>query len=295
MMGTMGMLSAVSNRIGFVAYRAVTCPLRMLPTFIVVGAHRGGTSAFYHYLTEHPSVAAATIKEVNFFDRNFHKGTLWYRAHFPSFTYKRLREMTNDGPLITGEASPYYLFHPHVAERVARTLPQIKLIALLRNPVDRGYSHYQRNVSLGWELSPFEDVIASEEQHIREITQSGAVVGDDPRDVVARSSCLARSLYADQLERWLRYFPREQFLILRSEDFYADPAAALKQALAFLGVPVHGLPVRAHYVRFAGYATPAESGGAQPIDPALGERLRAYFAPHNRHLYEIIGRDMGWE
>lgn len=295
--GMIGAIGARGSRMGFVAYRAVTCPLRMMPTFIVIGAHRGGTSAFYHYLTEHPGIAAATTKEVNFFDRNFHKGTWWYRAHFPSHTYKRLAEIAQQGHFITGEASPYYLFHPHVPQRIARTLPKVKLIALLRNPVERAYSQYRRYRYLGWETESFADAIAREERRLDERVRSGAAIGDDPNDVAGHSSYLARGLYADQLRRWLRWFPRAHLLVLRSEDFYADPTTALKQALVFLDVPVNRLPSRAHYNRYDGYSKEGEPHDATDtgMDPALRERLSAYFAPHNRHLYEMIGRNMGWE
>lgn len=296
-------LQARASRVGFVAYRAVTCPVRMLPAFIVIGAHRGGTSSFYHYLTEHPDIGAATTKEVNFFDRNFHKGTLWYRAHFPSLAYQRYAEGRRHTSFITGEASPYYLFHPHVPRRIATTLPRVKLIALLRNPADRAWSQYQRYRHLGWETAPFADVIADEMARIGATLGAGKVVGETPDDVLGRRSALARGLYADQIQQWLRYFPREQLLMLRSEDFYADPAAALKQALVFLDMPPSALPETARYGRYDGYGRGGpfrEARETKPphdatMAPELRQRLCAFFAPHNQRLYALVGRDMEWE
>ena len=270
----------MGSRIGFVAYRAVTCPLRMMPAFIVIGTHRGGTSAFYHYLTEHPGIGAATTKEVNFFDRNFYKGSLWYRAHFPT-----RGQRANRGAFITGEASPHYLFHPLGPQRVAQTIPDVRLIALLRNPVERAWSHYRRYIYLGRETLPFTEAIAEEEQRL----------SADPYDLAGHTSYLARGLYANQLDHWFDLFPRGRLLILRSEDFYADPGAILRQTLGFLDMPHDGLPEETAYDRYDGYAGPAARDGDSRISPETRARLSAWFAPHNQRLYDILGRDMGWE
>lgn len=297
----------IGSRLGHVALRAVTSQVRMMPDFLVIGVHRGGTSAFYYHLTEHPDIAAATTKEINYFDKHFHKGTLWYRTHFPTLARKRYIEMKG-GRLLTGEASPHYLLHPRAAERVARIVPHARLIALLRNPIDRAYSHYRRYLHLGWETLPFAEVSACEEQRLRQAFAEGAAVGDDPRDIVGRTSYLARGIYADQLQRWMRLIPREQLLVLRSEDFYADPPHVLKQALAFLDVPLGALPAKDDYDHYDGYAPMAETQvsaerpetdkGKQAesrMDPAIRERLSTFYAPHNRRLYELLGRDMAWD
>ena len=274
------MMLTLGSRIGFVAYRAVTCPLRMMPAFIVIGTHRGGTSAFYHYLTEHPGIGAATTKEVNYFDRNYFKGNLWYRAHFPT-----RGQRANRADFISGEASPHYLFHSLVPQRVAQTIPDVRLIALLRNPVERAWSHYRRYIYLGRETLPFEEAIAEEERRL----------SADPYDTAGGTSYLARGLYANQLERWYSLFSPRQMLILRSEDFYADPAAILTQTLDFLEMPRDGLPEETAYDRFDGYAGPAAQSGETRMAPETRARLSAWFAPHNQRLYDELGRDMGWE
>ncbi len=104
-----------------------------LPDFVIIGAHKGGTTSLYHLLTQHPHVERAPVKELHFFNRpkRFDKGIEWYRQCFPQPRWKDGRRT------ITGEATPYYLFHPHAAERMAEAIPQARLIALLRNPVDR--------------------------------------------------------------------------------------------------------------------------------------------------------------
>lgn len=277
----------MGGRLGYVAFRALTCPLRLLPDFIIIGAHRGGTSAFYYHLTGHPSVAAATTKELNFFDKHYHKGTWWYRAHFPFAIQKCYAQTVRRRDLVTGEASPHYLFHPVAAQRVAETLPHVKLIALLRNPVDRAYSQYRRNIYKGWEHVSFEEAVAREARR---------PCGDQRLDNhFDHHSYLAHGRYSDQLEHWLRLFPRDQFLILRSEDFYADPATALKQALAFLHVSTAELPEQESYAHYDGYSYRPESRDVNELDPSTRQRVAAYFSTYNRRLYELLGRDMGWE
>src|SRR5258706_8298254 len=111
-----------------------------------------------------PGVGPASVKELHFFDKKFHKGLLWYRAHFPTSIQKRLFEYTHKQVFVTGEASAYYLFHPHVPKRVAQTLPHVKLVVLLRNPIDRAYSQYNFEVELGRETLSFEDALTHEEE-----------------------------------------------------------------------------------------------------------------------------------
>src|SRR5689334_8975756 len=129
-------------------YRNSTSQLRLLPDFIIIGAQKGGTTSLYNYLIEHPLIKSARRKEVHYFDRNFHKGVSWYKAFFPTSLEKYYAENILKKDFITGEGSPEYLFYPHCAEKAVRVLPQAKIIALLRNPVDRAYSQYRHN--LGW-------------------------------------------------------------------------------------------------------------------------------------------------
>lgn len=127
------------------AGRRLTANWRALPDFIVIGAQKGGTTPLSHYLMEqHPSVIPPTDKEVHFYDRNYEKGIRWYKAHFP------LLRLLDQGTA-TGEASPYYLAHPHVPGRIALNQPSVKMIALLRDPKSRAISHYHMSVRKGRE------------------------------------------------------------------------------------------------------------------------------------------------
>jgi hypothetical protein len=127
-----------------------------LPDFVIIGAHKCGTTSLYHSLTRHPHVEGAATKELEFFNRHFDKGIEWYRRCFPRPRWKDGRRS------ITGEATPYYLFHPHAAKRMAEVVPRARMIVLLRNPVDRAYSHYHHRTRLGRETRSFEEAIEAE-------------------------------------------------------------------------------------------------------------------------------------
>jgi Sulfotransferase domain len=232
-----------------------------LPDFVIIGAQKGGTSFLYHLLTLHPLVEPAARKELHFFDNPelFDHGAEWYRRCFPRLNSK-------DGQRsMTGEATPYYLFDPPVAKRMAQIVPQARLIALLRNPIDRAYSHYQMQVKRGTEPRTFEEAI--EQQH---------------------SSYMSRGIYVDQLLRWFEYFGKEQMLILKSEDFFARPVETLKVVLTFLDLPdwqpeALELQQRRHSGTYI-----------QKLDPSTRQRLEAYFEPYNQRLYECLDVDFGW-
>jgi Sulfotransferase domain len=272
-------------------YRAATNPIRLLPDFIIIGTQRGGTTSLYSYLVEHPGIGAASIKEVHYFDTPHYKqGLAWYQAHFPSLLEKYYAQHVHKLDFMTGEASPYYLFHPHVPRRVANVLPEVKLIVMLRNPVDRAYSHYHHERAGGHEhLATFEEAIEQEERRLAgelDKMQADEFYASYP---FRHFSYLARGIYIDQLQRWLSFFPREQVLILKSEDFYANPAGVFQQTLAFLNVSTPVQNSQKQEFKQYNLTTPPS------MDAATRAGLLAYFAPYNAHLYEFLGRDFGWE
>lgn len=270
-------------------YRTATGPMRLLPDFIIIGVARAGTTSLYNYLIEHPNIAPASRKEVHFFDYNFQKGMAWYRGQFPYSIQKYFVESIQKKDFITGEASPYYIFHPNAGKRLVQFVPNARLIVLLRNPIERAFSHYCWEVGWGDEKLSFEDAIACEEERIKvgeEKLASHYIFNHQ------HYSYLARGLYADQLESWFSLFPREQFLILKSEDMYVDPAGIFKQTIAFLNVPFsEPKALKKEYKQYnkPKYVPPKK------IDPELRKHLVEYFEPHNARLYQLLGRDFGWD
>jgi hypothetical protein len=235
-----------------------------LPDFAVIGAAKAGTTFFYHLLTQHPLVEPAVFKEPHYFDLVFDdEGVDWYRRCFPRPKLKEGRWT------ITGEASPGYLFHAHAPERMAGVIPQARLMALLRNPVDRTYSAYHWRIRNGQETRTFEEAVEA----------SFA----DPHE-----KHLYKSIYVDHLQRWAEFFPREQMLIIKSEDFFENPKETVKLSLDFLGLPAW--EPEASQLGDKRNTGEYEEG----MSPAIRERLEEYFEPHNKRLYEYLGRDFGW-
>jgi hypothetical protein len=249
-------------------YGRATSSLRPLPTFLIIGAQKAGTTALYSYLRRHPDITGPPWKEVSFFDRHYRRGEAWYRGNFP------LRRGEH-----VGEASPSYLFHPLGPQRVAALLPDVRLIALVRNPADRAFSHYQHEVALGREPLSFEDALEAEEERTRgEVERMLADPGYFSR-AWWDFTYLARGRYADQLERWLAVFPRDRLLVLSSEELAARTGPTYARVLEFLGARVHEL---SSYPRV--FAREYAEMKAE-----TRRTLADYFAEPNRRLDELFG------
>jgi hypothetical protein len=275
-------------------YRSATSGARILPSFLIIGAQRAGTTSLFSYLERHPDVAAPAggresvrwNKELNFFNKEYSRGLAWYRSFFPTSAARRLaRRRGHD--LLAGEASPSYLFDSVVPGRVAESIPDVRLIVLLRNPIERAYSHYQHMRRLRVEPWSFEKALDLEETRLSRTEERP---GDPPvkrrrrRRRRRHVSYLSRGVYVDQLERWFEHFPSEQLLVLRTDDLLAKPADVYAETLAFLGVRPWDLKEFVHRNR-ASYA---------PIDPDLRSKLESYFAEPNARLARLLGMDLGW-
>jgi Sulfotransferase domain len=262
----------------------------LMPDFLIIGTQRGGTTSLYSYLTAHPQIVSATRKEIHFFDKNFHRDIPWYRAQFPALIESDMAETIGRQHVITGEASPYYLFHPHAPARAALVVPNTKLIVLLRNPVDRACSHYYYEVERGYETLSFEEALAQEETRTRD---EGQRLAADPHYYSPnhrRYSYLARGIYVDQLERWMNHFPKEQFFIIKSEEFYATPERKLQELFLFLGLPDTSGVQQQEYKQLN-----SSTSSQAKMEPEMRKRLLSYFEPYNERLYTLLGRDFGWD
>jgi hypothetical protein len=263
-----------------------TSQFRVLPDYIIIGSQRSGTSSLHSYLSAHPSVIPALVKEVHFFDRNFERGTGWYRSHFATHAYRAwVGRATGTAPRV-GEATPGYIFHPLVPRRVASLLPGARLIALLRNPIDRAYSNYCHRVAQGLEtISNFEEAIAREPDRLG--ADDAGPLNDEAYSASERRlhSYLERGLYADQLQRWFEVFPRESILVETSEELFCDPPAVMTRVHEFLELPPHAIR---RYRKLNSLSSGAMS-------PHTRHKLVQYFRPHNDRLYALLGRDLRWD
>ena len=264
--------------------RILTSPLRIQPVYIIIGAQRCGSTSLYEYLTSHPHIAPAFVKEVHYFDVNYKNGNLWYRAHFPTLFQQHYVHLVQDYQLITGESSPYYIFHPHAPGRIAQNYPGIKIIALLRNPVDRAYSHYQHQVRLGLENLTFEDAIEHEPERLH--GENEKMLNDENYFSFNHQaySYLARGRYAQQLATWLNLFPRQNLKIIPTDELDANPQNTMDTLFDFLNLPAWKI-ISSHQFHQARYDT---------MNPTTREQLEAYFSPHNQDLNELLGVEYDW-
>ncbi|RJK97906.1 sulfotransferase [Vallicoccus soli] len=268
-----------------------TAGRRVPPDFLLVGTKRGGTTSLWNYLVAHPGVlpmfpAAQQIKSPHYFDIHYGRGRDWYLSHFPTAGQRERARRRTGAPVRTGEASPYYVFHPLARERIVRDLPDVRVLVTLRNPVDRAYSHYNERVGGGTEpLRTFEEAIEAEPERLRgeeeRIRRSPGYYSHHHDN----SSYLARGRYVEHLAPWLRDLPPDRLLVLVAEDLYADPDRTFRQVCAFLGL--------------AGWTPPSfprhNHLPARGMAPATRARLVEHFRGPNAELARVLGRDLPWD
>lgn len=271
------------------AMRGTTAKFRVLPDFLIIGAQRSGTSSLYKYLGRHPHVAPSLRKETGYFSSHHDKGENWYRAHFPlaarGAAHRRLHGMN----LLSFEATPDYLFDPRTPLRVSALLPDARFVVLLRNPVDRAYSHYLHMQRLRFEDLAFDEALDAEELRLQGDPEDLDADPDHQAKSWSRYSYVARGRYAQQLLRWWEQFDRDRFLIIRSEDFFESPGRILAEITDFVGVD-RWLPET-----FANYSYVGASPSIPDIGADLRAQLQSVFKEDNEHLAELLGRDMGWD
>ena len=208
-----------------------------------MGVPRAGTTSLYAYLIVHPNVLPALRKETAFFNYAYHFNLDWYRMYFPTNTEGLKTKNKRDNQiLITGEATPSYFIDPRVPRRIFEKLPKIKLILLLRNPVNRAISHYHHNVLSGIETLSFEDAINQEpfriNESFEEVKKDRDIYDDSTASYFFRIlkfkpknyfkfSYLFSGMYYEHIKNWINVFPEEQLLILKSEDFFNNPKSWL--------------------------------------------------------------------
>lgn len=262
----------------------LTSEMRVLPDFIIIGAQRCGTTSLFNYLSHHPDIYPSTPKEVHFFSNHYRKGVIWYRSHFPLASNKRHVIRSKGRSFMAAEATPYYLSHPHAPRRIFEVLPESRFIVLLRNPVDRAYSHYQYEVKMGFETLSFEQALVKEAERLSNEVERMAADEDYRSFNHQHYSYLSRGIYVDQLSEWVKYIQLDLMLILKSEDFYEEPENALRQVTQFLGLPDLELDEYKKY-NYAIY---------HQMEPETRKKLIDYFEPHNQRLSDFLGQDLGW-
>lgn len=254
--------------------RLATYQSRALPSYLILGTQRGGTTALHVSLAHHPQVLPPTRKEIQYFDRFYSLGSGWYRAHFPRHT--DLAYLPGRG--ITGEATANYLYDPRAPFRVQMTVPSAKLIVLIRNPIDRAFSAWKLLSRQGREQRSFSHAIAAELESAPDLEPATFRRRPSP-------SYLARGRYEEQLLRWYTHCDRHNLLVIPSEQLFTHPEPIFDKITGFLDLVVWQPEA----------FRPVYSTESRDLDSRMRLQLARYFAPHNERLQALVGEDLGWE
>jgi hypothetical protein len=258
---------------------------RMLPGFLIVGAERCGTTSMYHVLRQHPAVFGTALRkqEVHYFDVAYGRGLSWYQAQFPLAVTARLAARATGAAPVAFEASPYYMFHPLAPGRIHGDLPGVRLLVLLRDPVERAYSAHANHVGHGLETEPFGRALELEDSRLD--GEAERIVADPAYNSFSHRhhSYRIRGHYVDQLEHLERVFGRERMLVIDSDDFFADPGPAYDQVLRFLGLPA-----------YTPAFTPQNARPRAPMPESLRAALEEHYRPYDERLAAWLGRVPSW-
>ena len=266
------------------AVHLLTYYFRPLPDFVIVGAQRSGTTSLYNYLIDHPLILPADNKEIHYFDIHYPKGIKWYRSNFPSLLYRNFLKILFRHRNLTMEASPYYIFHPVAIRRMYQLIPHAKIILILRNPIDRAYSHYQRERRRGYEHLSFEEALDREEERLEgEEDKIREIWGYESYNH-KRFAYVSRGVYIKQVKRLLKYYPRDQVLILIHENFYNDPQKNILKVCDFLNLPYYKLKFTKKYL----------NQSYSKMDKNIKERLEDFYEPFNKELSDYLGIELNW-
>jgi hypothetical protein len=257
----------------------------LLPGLLIVGSQRCGTSSMSHALSQHPAMFSAALgMEAHYFDAGYGRGLDWYRSHFPRPAHARSAAQVVGTQPVAFESSPYYMFHPLAGERIFRDLPGVKLLVLLRDPVERAYSGYAHEVAWGFETEPFERALSLEAGRLEgEVERILADPGYASFSHQHYAYC-TRGQYAEQLERLEKIFGRERLHVVDSKSFFTDPEPAYHGVLEFLGLP-HG--DRPAFRR-------RNARPRAPIAPAIRAALEEHYRPHDERLAGWLGHQPSW-
>ncbi|OJF12190.1 sulfotransferase family protein [Couchioplanes caeruleus] len=274
--------------LGSRSYGRLTAPRRMTPSFLICGGQRCGTTSLYRALAAHPAVLKAVLhKGVHYFDVSYERGMSWYKAHFPTQRQADKVYDTYGVPAQTFESSPYYMYHPQAAARIAADLPGTKLVVLVRDPVERAYSQHHHEVARGFENERnFGNALALEPARLHR--QEERLAADPAYYSFAHQhqAYRARGEYARYLSVMAQHVGRERIHVVESERFFREPEQVYDEVCAFLGLPINlGHP-------------PFERHNARPrqsdMDPGIRRELSSHYASHDEALMTWLSRVPIW-
>lgn len=261
----------------------LTADARMLPDFLMVGTQRSGTTSLYRAVAAHPAVAPPLFhKGIHYFDVSYRRGPHWYRGHFPVRALAN-RRLALDHP-VTFESSGYYMHHPLAPGRIAADLPGVKLVVLLRDPVERAYSAHSHEYARGFETEPFEKALELEAERLGGEVERMRTESHYLSHSHRHHSYVDRGQYAEQLKVLFDLFGRQAVLVRYSEDFFVEPERVYADITDFLGLPWWRPPAFDRH----------NARPRAPMAESVRRRLTDHFTPHDEKLASLLGEPPPW-
>jgi hypothetical protein len=258
------------------AWRLTTQRYRHLPTTVIVGAQKAGTTQLYAYMVKHPRCWEAAEKEVDYFSKRPHRSIRWYRSRFPM----RWRVAWRQGHVL--EASPSYLPTPSALRKMQKVLPNARVIVLLRDPVSRAFSHYQHKKTRHLEPRSFEQVVEDEIRSNAFPAKRGVALAES---VAPMLGYVARGYYALQLELLFKLYRKNRVLVIDSASLFEDTAAACNRVFDYMGLEDFDVETGKVYNR--GFYK-------ETIDPRVAQRLRDHYRPYDALLADLCDKPFAW-
>ena len=271
--------------------RRITSNLRTYPDFIIIGSGRAGTTSLYSYLIQHPNIITSfshreqKAADLHFFEYMISSSTNWYRSHFPTKISKKLLQLRTKSSVISGEFTSTYMYHPFVPKRIFDLIPNIKLIVILRNPVDKVYSAFSQQFQFKEFTSSFEDYIESELKRIK-ITEKEPDLKTFNEDFesIAVPNILRHGIYHTYLKKWLELFSKKQIYVVDSKDLHDNTQETLDNIFKFLEIPPVNIPD----------TSKINVGKYSKMDTLTRRRLLDFFSPFNDKLNYLLGTKFHW-
>ena len=258
-------------------YFAITGPNRVLPDFLIIGAKRCGTTSLFSHLPEHPSITKSHHDNMGFFNDNFHLGINWYRSFFPTKSLKKRIENKYE-KCLSFDTTTTYMENKKTAENVSAVKQNMKIIVMVRNPVDRAYSQYHRSIKDHAESRRFEDLV---DEEIKKLDNEKEEIFQIRRN---ESNYLKKGIYHNQLQPWFELFPRENIAIFSTEEFKLDSKKTYDDIFDFLNLPHFTIKNN----------TFMEKGNYLPMNKEIRGKLSDYYKDHNEKFFNLIGKKFEW-
>lgn len=262
--------------------RRLTSFVRILPDFIIIGTSKSGTTTLYSYLQQHPYIQPSYSKEIDYFDKKFDKGIMWYKSFFDTRIAKFFKQKQNRNYLTGHVCDAFY--HKKSAKRIKETLPNVKLILILRDPISRAASHYNQSVKKNREKLKFNEAINLQLKNDCGVEEKKLLHFSKKFNVDPENFYLSAGIYSPRLENFLKFFNKTNLLIIKSEDLFSDPKNVLNDICKYLEIPNYQNIDYQHL----------NVSEKIEIEPSLKKELENYYKKYNSKLEELAGSKFNW-